>query len=327
MNAAFLLVTTAWLAGADPALAAAPAKPAPVPVAAPAPLMPAPIAAPAGDDGCGCDSCCEECGGHKLFGKLKGMFHRGHGCEESCGCDTCNTCETGHGHKLWGHKSECGCEGSCGATTSCGCGDECGCGGHKLSGKLRGLFHHKSDCDCGCDSGCGCGAAAAPMGAPGTISTTPLPGGMRAPEPIAPPREAHKKMPSGETKPKQVQAIEPVPASPYAPNVQQTKSPFELSRRYEPRVELAADYSSITGQLFYVHADGGLWVLRFAPLWQEDRLGGSVVLARDLRMDDYREGDLVTVHGEILSTERSSVFLGGPRYRAQSIQLIDRPAE
>jgi hypothetical protein len=150
---------------------------------------------------------------------------------------------------------------------------------------------------------------------------------MKAPEQLGAPKEAPKKMPSGDKPAKQVQAIEAAPVSPYAPNATQGKSPFELCRRYELRVEHAADYSSLTGQLFYVHADGGLWVLRFAPLSQEDRLGGSVVLARDLRMDDYREGDLVTVHGEILSTERSSVFLGGPRYRAQSIRLIDRPAE
>jgi hypothetical protein len=147
-------------------------------------------------------------------------------------------------------------------------------------------------------------------------------------EPIAPPREAPKKMPAGSDKPgKQAQAITPIPASPYAPNVgTEPKSPFELSRRYEARVDHAPDYGWLTGQLFYVHADGGLWVLRYAPLWKEDRHGGSVVLARDIRMDNYHEGDLVTIHGEILS-ERSSVFLGGPLYRAQSIQLVDRPAQ
>jgi hypothetical protein len=103
----------------------------------------------------------------------------------------------------------------------------------------------------------------------------------------------------------------------------ETKSPFELHRRYESRVGHAADYSWLTGQLFYVHADGGLWVLRYAPLYQEDPNGGSVVLARDLRMDTYHEGDLVTVHGEILN-QRSSVFLGGPLYRAGTIELVDR---
>jgi hypothetical protein len=101
------------------------------------------------------------------------------------------------------------------------------------------------------------------------------------------------------------------------------KSPFEQSRQYGSSVEHAADYSWVTGQLFYVHADGGLWVLRYAPLGQEDPNGGSVVLARDIRMDNYHEGDLVTVHGEIVS-QRGSKFLGGPLYRVQSIQLVER---
>src|SRR5260370_62756 len=76
-----------------------------------------------------------------------------------------------------------------------------------------------------------------------------------------------------------------------------TKSPFELSRRFEKRVDHAADYSQLTGQLFYVHADGGLWVLRYAPLDTEDRNGGGVILARDRSMASYRGGDLVTVRG------------------------------
>ena len=103
----------------------------------------------------------------------------------------------------------------------------------------------------------------------------------------------------------------------------ETKNPFELHRRYESRVSHAPDYSWVTGQLFYVHADGGLWILRYAPLSTEDANGGSVVLARDLHMDTYREGDLVTVHGQILN-EHASKFLGGPLYRAQSIQLVER---
>ena len=103
----------------------------------------------------------------------------------------------------------------------------------------------------------------------------------------------------------------------------ETKNPFELSRRYESSVNHAADYSWVTGQLFYVHADGGLWILRYAPLWKEDPNGGSVVLARDLKMDSYREGDLVTVHGEIVNP-KSSLFTGGPLYQAQSIQLVER---
>jgi hypothetical protein len=104
----------------------------------------------------------------------------------------------------------------------------------------------------------------------------------------------------------------------------ETKNPFELSRRYQARADRAADYSRLTGELFYVHADGGLWVLRYAPLGLEDSYGGGVVLSRDRQMDNYREGDLVTVKGTVIAP-RASYHLGGPLYRFDSIQLVDRP--
>jgi hypothetical protein len=155
----------------------------------------------------------------------------------------------------------------------------------------------------------------------------------KAGEPIPPPKDGGqpgKKLPPGD-KPAPVGAA-PQPVSPpsleTAPKTEvEVKSPFELSRRYEARVQRAPDYSWLTGQLFYVHADGGLWLLRYAPLSKEDPNGGSVVLARDLSMDSYREGDLVTVKGEIINQKRSSIFLGAPLYRANSIELVDRSAD
>jgi hypothetical protein len=114
-------------------------------------------------------------------------------------------------------------------------------------------------------------------------------------------------------------ALQPAPL----PLPKEGKSPFELSRRNEARVDRAADYSWLTGQLFYVHADGGLWVLRYAPLSKEDGNGGGVVLARDDKLDSYRDGDLVRVRGELLG-ERGSKLLGAPLYRARAIELLDR---
>jgi len=103
-------------------------------------------------------------------------------------------------------------------------------------------------------------------------------------------------------------------------------NPFDLARRYELRVARATDYSKLTGQLFFVHTDGGLWVLRYAPLSEEDLYGGSVVLARDRMMTSYRQGDLVTVEGQIIS-QKSSARLGGPLYRVSAISLVDRPQQ
>lgn len=48
-----------------------------------------------------------------------------------------------------------------------------------------------------------------------------------------------------------------------------------------------------------------------------------MVLARDVPMADYREGDLVTIEGAILS-EKSQRPLGGALCRANKIALVER---
>jgi hypothetical protein len=84
------------------------------------------------------------------------------------------------------------------------------------------------------------------------------------------------------------------------------------------------DYSWITGFLYYVHTDGGRWVLRYADLDQVDRYGGSVVLAPGTDMANYREGDLVRVHGKVLSEGRASRSLGGALFRVDVIEMVER---
>jgi hypothetical protein len=145
------------------------------------------------------------------------------------------------------------------------------------------------------------------------------------PEPIKAPKDAGpaKKLPEGGKEVRIIETNDVKPASASEPVEKETKSPFEISRRYESRVGFAPDYSWLTGQLFYVHADGGLWVLRYAPLSTEDANGGGVVIARDLPMDSYRDGDLVTVRGALLG-QKSSIFLGGPLYRGKTIELVER---
>jgi len=155
---------------------------------------------------------------------------------------------------------------------------------------------------------------------PAPVSTGPVATQMPPTEAISLPREESMPMP-----PRATQMPASSDLAPPTSNTSDTENthPFNLSRRYESRVERAADFSSITGQLFYVHADGGLWVVRYAPVGQEDPNGGGVILARDREMDSYREGDLVTVKGEILDGQHS-MYLGAPLYRAKVIQLVDR---
>ena len=206
MNAAFLLVTTAWLAGADPIPAA--------PVAAPAM-----VAAP----GAGCSSCgastCGSCGTgadrEGLLSKLRARFHRDScdSCAPACApapvcapkcapapvCNTCNSCDEGPGFfaklKAKFAREDCGCKGSCGS--SC---DSCGGEGPGLFDRLKARFQRGSSCDgcgapaCGGCSGCG---AAAPIG--GAIAAPPA-GGHG--EPLKMPKEgdAPKKLPDGKGK-------------------------------------------------------------------------------------------------------------------------------
>jgi hypothetical protein len=98
----------------------------------------------------------------------------------------------------------------------------------------------------------------------------------------------------------------------------------DIKKEYLPRVANAADYTWVRGQLHYVHADRGLWVVRYASVDREDRYGGSIVLAAAADMSGFQEGDLVTVHGEILNNGRASKYLGGPLYRALTVTLDER---
>ena len=101
----------------------------------------------------------------------------------------------------------------------------------------------------------------------------------------------------------------------------------EVSKENVLSVAMADDASWIIGELHYVHADGGLWVVRYAPLDREDRYGGAVVLARGQDMSKFREGDLVFVRGSILDEGRASKYLAAPLYRATAIELNERPGE
>jgi hypothetical protein len=101
----------------------------------------------------------------------------------------------------------------------------------------------------------------------------------------------------------------------------------EVGKKFQEKVGCAPDHSWITGQLFYVHADGGRWVLRYTSVGEQDKYGGSVVLAPGVDMKNYREGDLVSVNGKVLSDARTSAHLHGALYQATSISLIERAGQ
>jgi hypothetical protein len=189
VNAAFLLVTTAWLTGADPvpvqaapAMKPAPAAAAPGAMAAPAAPM---VAGPGcGDCGSGASECCESAG-HRFRERFKGLF----ACHKSCG--SCETCAPAPKPCCAPAPAPKPCCEAPAPTCHEGCGQ-----------RLRGLFHRKSCCETvatcgGCD---GCGAA--PMVAPAP-----------RPEPIPAPGTPAKKMPNTKTTQNFAPESVPVPDS------------------------------------------------------------------------------------------------------------------
>lgn len=202
MNAAYLLLTSAWLAGAD----AAPA--------APAPVASAPVVASGsccGNAG-GCSSYADSsCGCEKVrfWDKWKGRCHKDCGYEQSCGCaapaPSCGCAAPVHVHHVHAAPS-CGCAApapSCGCAApapSCGCEDSCK---PSLWERLRGKFHKH---DCGCESSCNsCGTSGGCSS--GGCSSYGAPAGMAVPQggetvPVPPKAgEAPKKMPTATTPP------------------------------------------------------------------------------------------------------------------------------
>ena len=164
MNAAFLLVTTAWFAGDTAGHAPAPAA-----------------------NACCATTCSSDCcdsGGRKLLGKLRGMFKRDRcdSCAPQCetSCQSCESRKLFHFHRT---KSCDSCAPSCAPTCApapCAptCCDPCdsGCGGHKLLGKMRGMFKRdRGCCDNACDNCAGgaCHGGTTVMPKAGETITTP----------------------------------------------------------------------------------------------------------------------------------------------------------
>lgn len=191
MNAAFLLVTTAWFAGQAPAAAPAPA--------------PAPNA-------CCASSCntCDSCEKPRFCDRLKAMFRKKDDCcaptcaaptcaAPTCAAPTCaTTCDTGccekQKHKLFQRKESC---------------NECDpCAKPSLMDRIRAMCHKDKGCCDTCSTGCANGSCGG--------GTTVMP---KAGETIPTPP---KKMPSTGKEPppaKQVQLDTPSTLSPATPAI------------------------------------------------------------------------------------------------------------
>lgn len=88
----------------------------------------------------------------------------------------------------------------------------------------------------------------------------------------------------------------------------------------EPQRGHGKNYEWLVGTLQRVHSSPKhQWKIRYADLDQHDKWGGSVILAPDARLDNWKDGDMVYVEGEVL-TARPSLYLTGALYRIHSIR-------
>jgi len=90
----------------------------------------------------------------------------------------------------------------------------------------------------------------------------------------------------------------------------------------EPTFGHASDYSWLIGKIQRLQVNGGSWKIRYAPLDQLDRWGGSVVLSEDVRVEKFEDGELVYVDGEIIA-DRPTIYLTGPLYRITAIHKLN----
>ena len=81
------------------------------------------------------------------------------------------------------------------------------------------------------------------------------------------------------------------------------------------------EYRWLVGKLQRVHVPGSDWKLRYLPLSQVDEHGGGVVLSIDARVDEFKDGDVVFIEGEIIGN-RPTLYLSGPLYRINAIQAV-----
>jgi hypothetical protein len=115
-----------------------------------------------------------------------------------------------------------------------------------------------------------------------------------------------------------------VAAKPAAPPVATIPVPTAIQQRYLERVGHEDDYSWVTGQLYRINADGERWVVRYATADTEDRYHGNILLPPDVNMMNYRAGDLVSVHGEVINGGLPSRIGEAPFYKVNSIDIIER---
>ncbi len=175
-------------------------------------------------------------------------------------------------------------------------------------------------CRCRCTCPCHQRVEAAPNTAKSTVSPNilsmddPADGILQdvpvfesEPTPAAPPAQSLKEIRATDTSPPVV----------FAKSIKPSKS--SLDSNNDVTYGHADDYSWLKGRLQRVHVPGVEWKIRYSPIDEDDQWGGSMVLATDIRLEGFEDGDAVHIDGEQLE-ERPSLYVSGPLYRIQDIR-------
>jgi hypothetical protein len=250
VKVAYLLVTTAWFAGADVVPVsqekqAGPTGPPPVVsggggpvVGGGGPVVSSNVGGSCNGCGTGCgtgcaqDACCgQQSWGHQFRERLHGLFQRhNNDCCNPCGGAvyqqaTAGCCQPAVTH---GHHGSVGS--GCCQTQICddGCGNQGF--GHKLFGRFRGMFggHHNNN---GCCDPCASGGygGTGVYGAPIQYGAPPI--GKKA-EPLPPPMDNAKPLPNGKEEKKEEKKDQGAginPSAPIAPNAPAQLAPPQIA--------------------------------------------------------------------------------------------------
>jgi hypothetical protein len=88
---------------------------------------------------------------------------------------------------------------------------------------------------------------------------------------------------------------------------------------FEDQGPHAEDFSWIVGELGYQHSRGGVWTVRYLPFDRTDANGGQVILSKDARLAQFKEGDMVRIEGRIAKRSNTS----SPTYRITAISKTE----
>lgn len=86
----------------------------------------------------------------------------------------------------------------------------------------------------------------------------------------------------------------------------------------DPCFDHAADYSSVTGELYF-EKDSKTWTVRYLSVDEDDRFGGKVTLTDVGPMENLKSGQMVRVEGQMANSEAHE---NCPAYKVQNIKPV-----